>query len=100
MYDWSQLFIKEGENMRQTFKIGERSKQLIEQAGFIHLVERKYKLPVGDWVKDKKWKEIERWNLLFLLEGLDGMQLFILKSRLGVSVFSSSFGPLDYAGEW
>jgi hypothetical protein len=97
MYDWSQLFIKEGENMGQTFKIGELSKQLIEQAGFVNLVEKKkiYKLPVGDWVEDKKWKEIGRWNLLFLLEGLDGMQLFILKSRLGVSFFSSSFGALD-----
>jgi hypothetical protein len=52
-------------------------------------------LPVGDWGKDKKWKEIGRWNLLFLLEGLDGMQLFILKTRLGASFFSSSFGALD-----
>ena len=70
--------------MGQTFCVGEKSKQLIEKAGFINVVEKKFKLPIGDWVKDKKWKEIGRWNLLFLLEGLDGMQLYILRMRLGV----------------
>jgi hypothetical protein len=30
MYDWSQLFIK-GENMGQTFKIGERSKRSLNR---------------------------------------------------------------------
>ena len=84
LYDWSQMFIDEGERMGQTFCVGEKSKQLIEKAGFINVVEKKFKLPIGDWVKDKKWKEIGRWNLLFLLEGLDGMQLYILRMRLGV----------------
>jgi hypothetical protein len=84
MYDWSQLFINAGENMGQTFLIGQRSKQLIKEAGFVDVVETRYKLPIGGWMDDKKWKELGRWNLLFLNTGLEGMQLFILKTVLGV----------------
>ncbi|RDW56885.1 hypothetical protein BP5796_12952 [Coleophoma crateriformis] len=83
MYDWSQMFIEAGESMGQTFQIASRSKKLIEEAGFVDVEEKKFKLPVGAWMQDKKWKEIGRWNLLYLTTGLEGMQLWILKTVLG-----------------
>ncbi len=70
--------------MGQTFLIGKQSKQLLTEAGFVDLVETKYKLPIGPWMADKKWNEIGQWNLLFLITGLEGMQLYILKNVLGV----------------
>ncbi|KFZ00045.1 hypothetical protein V500_01200 [Pseudogymnoascus sp. VKM F-4518 (FW-2643)] len=82
MYDWSTLLINAGETMRRTFKIPKMSKRLIEAAGFVDVVETKYKVPVGGWMEDKKWKEIGRWNLLYLSEGLEGMALFILMKVL------------------
>lgn len=85
--EWSRIFIGAGEKMGRTFKIAERSKKLIEEAGFVDVVEKKYKLPVGGWPKDEKLKEIGRWNLLFLTEGLEGMSLFILKNILQVSQY-------------
>lgn len=47
------------------------------------MVEEKFKVPVGGWMEDPKWKEIGQWNALYLLEGLEGMALFILKNVLG-----------------
>lgn len=85
MYDWSQLFINAGEQMGRTFKIARESKKLIEAAGFVDVVERKYKVPVGGWMEDVKWKELGKWNLLYLTEGLEGMALYILKNVLRVS---------------
>lgn len=85
MYDWSKMFIDAGETMGQTFKVAERSKRLIEEAGFVDVVEKTYKMPVGRWSADKRLKELGQWNLLYLLTGLDGMQLWILKAVLGVS---------------
>ncbi|KFY27256.1 hypothetical protein V493_03618 [Pseudogymnoascus sp. VKM F-4281 (FW-2241)] len=82
MYDWSTLFINAGETMQRTFKIPKMSRRLIEAAGFVDVVETKYKVPVGGWMEDKKWKEVGRWNLLYLKEGLEGMALFILKNIL------------------
>lgn len=85
MYDWSKMFIDAAETIGQTFKVGEKARGLMEEAGFVDLVEKTYKLPVGTWMQDPKFKDIGRWNLLFLLSGLDGMQLFMLKTILGVS---------------
>lgn len=82
MYDWSRIFIDAGETMGQTFKVAERSKRLIEEAGFVDMVEKTYKMPVGRWSADKKLKDLGQWNLLYLLTGLDGMQLWILKAVL------------------
>ena len=91
MYDWSALFIDAGETMGQTFKISRESARLIAEAGFVDVVERKFKMPVGGWMGDCKWKEIGRWNLLYLTTGLEGMQLFILKAVLGVGFLALSF---------
>ena len=78
------MFIDAGKTMGQTFRISERSRRLIEEAGFVYVVEKKYKLPVRLWLTDKKLKEIKKWNLLYLLTGLDETQLWILKTVLGV----------------
>ena len=85
MYEWSQLFINAGETMGRTFKIPRQAKQLIEEAGFVDVVEKKFKVPVGGGMADHKWKEIGKWNALYLLEGLEGMALFILKNIMNVS---------------
>lgn len=87
MYDWSQLFIDAGEKMGRTFKISKQSKSLIKEAGFVDVVEKRYKIPVGPWMKDTRWKEIGMWNLTYLTTGLEGMALYILKNVLGVSLF-------------
>ncbi|KAG4433708.1 hypothetical protein IFR05_010817 [Cadophora sp. M221] len=83
MYEWSRIFIGAGETMGRTFTIARDSKRLLEEAGFVDVVEKKYKIPVGPWIEDPKWKEIGRWDLLFLTTGLEGMALYILKNILG-----------------
>ena len=86
MYEWSKVFIGAGEMMGRTFTIARNSKQLLEEAGFVDVVEKTYKIPVGAWMEDPKWKEIGRWDLLYLTTGLEGMALYILKNVLGVSL--------------
>ncbi|PVH84833.1 SAM dependent methyltransferase [Cadophora sp. DSE1049] len=83
MYEWSKVFIGAGEMMGRTFTIARNSKQLLEEAGFVDVVEKTYKIPVGGWMEDPKWKEIGRWDLLYLTTGLEGMALYILKNVLG-----------------
>ena len=87
MYEWSQIFINAGETMGRTFKIAQQAKGMIEKAGFVDVVEKKYKVPVGEWAKDAKLKEIGKWNLMYLSTGLEGMALYILEHVLGVSEF-------------
>ncbi|KAG0648618.1 Velvet complex subunit LAE1 [Hyphodiscus hymeniophilus] len=98
MYDWSKIFIDAAEDItHQTFKIPRFSAQLIKEAGFVDVVEKKFKIPVGSWMADKKLKEIGRWNLLFLTTGLQGMQLWMLKHVLGVIEAKMRAALLDRA---
>ncbi|KFY18565.1 hypothetical protein V493_08509 [Pseudogymnoascus sp. VKM F-4281 (FW-2241)] len=97
MHDWSTRIIDAGETMRRTFKIPKMSKRLIEAAGFVDVVETTYKVPVGGWMEDKKWKEMGRWNLLYLSKGQEGMALYILMNVLnvGYAVLITSFANME-----
>lgn len=78
MAQWSRTFIEAGDKLGKTFKIADEAAKLIKEAGFTDVEERWYKLPVGPWTKDKKLKEIGRYNLLYCLEGCEGWALYLL----------------------
>lgn len=84
MYDWPQTFIGAGEVMGRTFKVN--SKKLMEDAGFVDIVEKVWKVPSSGWPKDPQMKELGRWQLLYLMTGLEGMALYILTTVLKVSL--------------
>lgn len=53
-------------------------KEKIERAGFINVVERVIKIPMGGWPADPKLREIGQWTLLGFLAGLEGYSLATL----------------------
>lgn len=85
---WGELFIGAGEKLGRTFLVAERAKELLEEAGFVDIVEHSVKVPIGSWPADPKLREIGRWNLLFLTTGLESMGMYLLMNVLGVRVIS------------
>lgn len=79
------LAIECGERFGKTFQIMERMKNLIEQAGFVDVVETKYKWPLGAWSNDQKLKDMGRWNMHHWNEGLEGWTMALLTRVMGVS---------------
>jgi hypothetical protein len=57
----------------------------IEQAGFVNVVERVLKIPLGGWAADRKLRELGRWALLGFDTGLEGYNLATLTRVMGVS---------------
>lgn len=57
----------------------------MEQAGFVDVVEKKFKLPLGSWMEDPKHKELGKWCLMFMDQGVEGMILYMATTILGVS---------------
>ena len=68
-------------------------RNMIEEAGFVNIVERRYKWPLGEWPVDQKLKDIGRWNLQHWLEGLDAWTLRLLTQYCGVSQ-RSTWSPI------
>lgn len=58
---------------------------LIQEAGFVDVVEKKFKWPVGPWSSDPKLKELGRWNLLNWEEGMEGWAMALYTRQLGWS---------------
>jgi hypothetical protein len=59
-----QLFVEAGEITGRTFEVSEQMKERLDRAGFVNVVERTYKTPIGGWPADPKLKRIGQYALL------------------------------------
>ena len=76
---WNNLFAECGEKMGKSFKVAAHMKQRISDAGFVDVVEKKWKVPIGGWSSDPKLKRIGLYTLLFLDQSLEGFALYMLQ---------------------
>ncbi|KAI5845219.1 S-adenosyl-L-methionine-dependent methyltransferase [Morchella snyderi] len=72
---WCRLGIEASEKAGRPFDITDKLKGWMEDALFINVEESIFKVPIGSWPKDPKMKNIGRYNLLNLLEALEGFTL-------------------------
>jgi hypothetical protein len=85
MAEWSRIFLEAGDKMGRTFRTADHCKEWIAAAGFVDVVEKRFKMPIGGWSSDPKFKRIGEFNLLYVVQGLEGFALFILSKVMGVS---------------
>lgn len=62
------------EKIGKSFTLEYKIKPWMEEQGFINVVEKEYKVPIGPWPQDKHLKEIGKYNLFNMLEAA-GMSL-------------------------
>ncbi|KAM6516817.1 hypothetical protein FSOLCH5_007759 [Fusarium solani] len=82
---WNAVFQEAGEKMGKTFKIaiGSRMRDLMDEAGFVDVTERKFRLPMSAWASDPKLKEIGSFVQMFVDGGLEGFGLYLLTQVMG-----------------
>ena len=54
----------------------------IENSGFTNIHERKYKVPVWDWSKNRSYEEAGAMNMLARKEGVEGGESSIMKVEM------------------
>ncbi|KAK8429157.1 S-adenosyl-L-methionine-dependent methyltransferase [Phyllosticta citricarpa] len=74
-----------GERMGKTMRIGETMVGLVREAGFVDVVERRFRWPIGAWGEDERDREIGRWNLRNWEAGMEGWVMALLTRDLGWS---------------
>lgn len=83
---WTQVFKDLTTEMGKSFFACEEARQSLQAAGgFVNVHERRLKLPIGTWPKDKRLKHWGAWNRQFLMQGLEGFSIRGMTSLLGVS---------------
>lgn len=67
-----------------TFQVAGGMKKLMDDAGFVNIVEKTTKVPIGEWSSDPKQKELGRLNQEFHLSDLRGSASFVFKEEMKV----------------
>ncbi|RPB18879.1 S-adenosyl-L-methionine-dependent methyltransferase, partial [Terfezia boudieri ATCC MYA-4762] len=78
VHEWTYVLDIAGSAAGKSWKISEKLKEWMIDAGFQNVREVVYKLPVGNWPKDEKYKAIGQFNLLNVLEGAEGWTYALL----------------------
>ncbi|KAI9830533.1 MAG: hypothetical protein M1819_005491 [Sarea resinae] len=73
--EWGKFSVRAGEISGRSFQVGEQMQDWIKEAGFVDVVEQRYKWPIGSWSSDPKLKELGRWNLVHWEEGMEGWMI-------------------------
>jgi hypothetical protein len=81
---WGRKILEVGEKSGSSFTIWNESKERLQKAGFVDVVEKRYKWPLSGWNKDKKLKELGMWNQLRAYNGLEDFALRLLTTHGGV----------------
>lgn len=87
---WGESILGAGDSCGKDFRIDGQAKGGLEAAGFEHVVERTYKLPIGPWSKDCHLQEIGHWNRVQWTEGIEGWSLALLGGVLNVNPLSTT----------
>jgi hypothetical protein len=102
-YHWGETSLKAGDAFGKTLRVVDEMKQNLIDAGFVDVVEKRYKWPIGGeckqfsiiknvtdgptgWPEDPKLKQIGLFNKLQWETGIEGWSMFLLTHCLGWSV--------------
>ncbi|KAL8810401.1 MAG: hypothetical protein Q9223_002469 [Gallowayella weberi] len=62
---------------------GDKIKKQMLDAGFVDVVVKEFKIPIGQWAKDSKMREIGAFQLVAMLEGIGGLTMALWTRFLG-----------------
>ncbi|KDN68531.1 putative UMTA [Colletotrichum sublineola] len=85
--EWNRIFDQGGKKMGRSFTVaqGHTMRDNMEEAGFVDVVEKKFKLPIHGWPKDPQLQQAGLLIQLALEESLEGFGTFLLTQVLGWS---------------
>ncbi|KIW27718.1 hypothetical protein, variant 1 [Cladophialophora immunda] len=83
--EWYNTLLEGCERIGRTASPGQHLKSWIQDAGFVNVHQKIFKLPLGAWPKDERMKRVGALNLFQLLEGLEGLTLALFTRALGWS---------------
>ena len=83
--EWNDKFVLACDRMGRSSAQTRKYKDWMTQFGFERVHESVFKWPINSWPKDKEFKEMGRWNLINMLEGLDGFTMRLFTKALDMS---------------
>jgi hypothetical protein len=83
---WCSLFFEAGKITGKRFDypaVNGEMINLMEASGFVDVVHRSWKIPIGGWARDIKMKQLGLFTFEFIDGSLEGFALYLFKEILG-----------------
>ncbi|KAK7430965.1 hypothetical protein QQZ08_002494 [Neonectria magnoliae] len=62
LFKWCNLLDEAAVKLQRSFERTNRFKDIMAEAGFVDVVETRFKWPTNRWPKERKYKELGAWN--------------------------------------
>lgn len=86
LFQWNTVARDWARATGKTFLVANELKRQIADAGFVDVVEQVFKLPLGTWSSDERFRNIGRFYQQFWREGMEGWVMAIATRYLGASL--------------
>lgn len=83
MMKWQNGLLEASKTLGRPLGECDQYKAILQRSGFVNVQEIIYKWPSNSWPKDRKLKELGRWNLANFDAGLEGVSLALFTRVLG-----------------
>lgn len=83
IFQFGQMFLDASEKLGRPIKVVHKYKEFMEKAGFVDIVERKFRWPINQWPRDKHYKDLGMWYHANLDTGLEGLTMALATRGLG-----------------
>ena len=100
VHEWANWLDIAGSAVGKSWKIAEHMKGWMKNARFTEIHETVYRLPIGNWPKDEKYKAIGQFNLLNILEGAGMLTRFSYQLMKTTSQYTNNQICTQRAGHW
>ncbi|KAI3552625.1 methyltransferase domain-containing protein [Colletotrichum filicis] len=74
---WSKLLMEATDKIQRPITIAATFKQLVEDAGFVDVVEKREKWPFNPWPKDEKLKDLGSWSQASTMMGVEAISMAV-----------------------
>jgi hypothetical protein len=81
--EWREWAMKLGEKLGKDFLISDAMKGYMQQAGFVDVVEKRFKVPLGPWSNNERYREIGKYYEAFWRTGAQGWIMAPMTRFLG-----------------
>jgi hypothetical protein len=84
LYRWHDFAVSMESTLKKPLNVTETMKESIIEAGFVDVVETRFKMPLGPWTSDPRMKELGRWYRNYWETGMEGWSMAPGTRHLGV----------------
>lgn len=84
--EWNNKFVAAARQRGRDPSWCAKYKDMMIEAGCENVEERTFKWPINSWAKDPELKLIGKWNLVNMLDGLEGFCVRLFSSTLGMTM--------------